>query len=88
VGDAAIASMAAESMGTYRRKPMSEKSWGVGQFLKRDGRWQAVSSRMTAIKKQAAANTPGATDGTLNLNVGGGTATRCTAPAVDWSASS
>jgi uncharacterized protein (TIGR02246 family) len=51
VGDAAIVSMAAESKGTYKGKPFSEKSKGVDFFVKRDGRWQIVNSQMTTIKE-------------------------------------
>jgi len=49
-GDAAIVSMVAESKGTYKGKPVSEKSRGVDFFVKRDGRWQVVNSQMTTIK--------------------------------------
>jgi uncharacterized protein (TIGR02246 family) len=51
VGDAAIVSMAAESKGTYKGKPFSEKSKGVDFFVKRDGRWQLVSSQATTLKE-------------------------------------
>ena len=50
-GDAAIVSMVAESKGTYKGKPMSEKARGVDFFVKRDGRWQVVNSQMTTIKE-------------------------------------
>ena len=50
-GDAAIVSMVAESKGTYKGKPVSEKSRGVDFFVKRDGRWQVVNSQMTTIKE-------------------------------------
>jgi uncharacterized protein (TIGR02246 family) len=51
VEDAAIVSMVAESKGTYKGKPVSEKSRGVDFFVKRDGRWQIVNSQMTTIKE-------------------------------------
>jgi uncharacterized protein (TIGR02246 family) len=50
-GDAAIVSMVAESKGTYKGTPTSEKSRGVDFFAKRDGRWQVVNSQMTTIKE-------------------------------------
>ena len=49
-GDAAIVSMEAESKGTYKGKPMSEKARGIDFFVKRDGRWQIVNSQMTTIE--------------------------------------
>jgi uncharacterized protein (TIGR02246 family) len=49
-GDAAIVSMVAESKGTYKGKPMSEKARGIDFFVKRDGRWQLANSQMTTIK--------------------------------------
>ena len=51
VGDAAIVSMAAESTGTYKGKPFSDRAKGVDVFVKRDGRWQIVNSQMTTIKE-------------------------------------
>lgn len=49
VDDAAIVTMVAESAGTQKGKPFSEKSKGVDFFVKRQGRWQIVNSQMTTI---------------------------------------
>ena len=50
VGDAAIASMIVETKGTFMGKPVPPASRSIDFFVKRDGRWQAVSTQNTAIK--------------------------------------
>jgi len=42
-GDAAIASMEAESKGTYKGKSISENPRGIDFFVKRDGRCQSTA---------------------------------------------
>ncbi len=48
-GDAAIATMTAASKGTYMGKPMSNTSRVTDFLIKRDGRWQLVSTQNTTI---------------------------------------
>jgi ketosteroid isomerase-like protein len=50
VGDAAIATMMVETKGTFMGKPVPAASRSTDFFVKRDGRWQAVSTQNTAIK--------------------------------------
>jgi ketosteroid isomerase-like protein len=50
VGDAAIATMIVETKGTFMGKPVPPASRSIDFFVKRDGRWQAVSTQNTAIK--------------------------------------
>ena len=50
VGDAAIATMVVETKGTMLGKPVPPLSRSTDFFVKRDGRWQAVSTQNTAIK--------------------------------------
>jgi ketosteroid isomerase-like protein len=50
VGDAAIATMTVEAKGTFMGKPVPAASRSIDFFVKRDGRWQAVSTQNTAIK--------------------------------------
>jgi hypothetical protein len=70
VGDAAIASMAAESRGTYRGKPMSEKSCGVGFFVKRDGRWQVdLRAPLSATSIQSARPEKPVFAGTMSISL-------------------
>lgn len=49
-GDAAIATMVVETKGTLMGKPVPPSSRSVDFFVKRDGRWQAVSTQNTAIQ--------------------------------------
>ena len=49
-GDAAIATMVVETKGTFMGKPVPPSSRSVDFFVKRDGRWQAVSTQNTAIQ--------------------------------------
>ncbi|MCU0250551.1 MAG: DUF4440 domain-containing protein [Vicinamibacterales bacterium] len=49
-GDAAIATMVVETKGTMMGKPVPPLSRSTDFFVKRDGRWQAVSTQNTAIK--------------------------------------
>ena len=49
-GDAAIVSLSGQATGTYKGKPFADGSKGFDIFAKRDGRWQAVYSQMTAVK--------------------------------------
>ena len=50
VGDAAIASMIVDVKGTFMGKPVPASSRSVDFFVKRDGRWQAVSTQNTAVQ--------------------------------------
>jgi ketosteroid isomerase-like protein len=50
-GDAAIATMTAEIKGTFMGKPMPPLQRSTDFFVKRDGRWQAVSTQNTTIKQ-------------------------------------
>ena len=49
-GDAAIATMTVETTGTFMGKPVPPLSRSTDFFVKRDGRWQCVSTQNTAIK--------------------------------------
>ena len=49
-GDAAIASMIVDVKGTFMGKPVPASSRSVDFFVKRDGRWQAVSTQNTAVQ--------------------------------------
>jgi ketosteroid isomerase-like protein len=50
-GDVAVATMIGDLKGTYKGADISGSSRGTDFFVKRDGRWQAVSSQNTSIKK-------------------------------------
>jgi ketosteroid isomerase-like protein len=50
-GDAAIATMTAASKGTYKGKPVFDTSRVIDFLVKRDGRWQLVSTQSTTIKQ-------------------------------------
>jgi ketosteroid isomerase-like protein len=50
-GDAAIATMTAASKGTYKGTPISDNSHVIDFLVKRDGRWQLVSTQSTTIKQ-------------------------------------
>ena len=50
-GDAAIATMTGSSKGTYMGKPFSNAYRGTDFLIKRDGRWQIVSTQNTTIKQ-------------------------------------
>ena len=50
-GDAAIATMTVASKGTYMGKPMANTSRATDFLIKRDGRWQIVSTQSTTIKQ-------------------------------------
>ena len=50
VGDAAIATMTVDTKGTFMGKPVPPASRSIDFFVKRDGRWQAVSTQNTAIR--------------------------------------
>ena len=50
VGDAAIATMVVETKGTFMGKPVPPLARSTDFFVKRDGRWQAVSTQNTTIK--------------------------------------
>ena len=49
-GDVAIATMTGETKGKYKGADISGSSRGTDFFVKRDGRWQAVSTQNTTIK--------------------------------------
>ena len=49
-GDAAIATMVVETKGTFMGKPVPPLARSTDFFVKRDGRWQAVSTQNTTIK--------------------------------------
>ena len=49
-GDAAIATMTVETKGTFMGKPVPPVSRSTDFFVKRDGRWLAVSTQNTAVK--------------------------------------
>lgn len=51
VGDAAVATMLVDTKGTFMGKPVPPTSRSTDFFVKRDGRWQAVSTQNTTIKK-------------------------------------
>jgi len=48
-GDAAIATMVAETKGTFMGKPVPPAARSTDFFVKRDGRWQCVSTQNTTI---------------------------------------
>jgi len=50
-GDAAVATMIAEMKGTYKGTDITSSARGTDFFVKRDGRWQAVSSQNTTINQ-------------------------------------
>jgi uncharacterized protein (TIGR02246 family) len=50
VGDAAVATMLMDTNGTYMGKPVPPLARSTDFFVKRDGRWQAVSTQNTAIQ--------------------------------------
>ena len=50
VGDAAIATMVVETKGTLMGKPVPPLARSTDFFVKRDGRWQAVSTQNTTIR--------------------------------------
>ena len=50
-GDAAIATMTADVKGTFMGKAMPSLQRGTDFFVKRDGRWQAISTQNTTIKQ-------------------------------------
>lgn len=50
VGDAAVATMLVDTKGTFMGKPVPPTSRSTDFFVKRDGRWQAVSTQNTAVK--------------------------------------
>ncbi len=50
VGDAAIATMVVETIGTLMGKPVPPMSRSTDFFVRRGGQWQAVSTQNTAIK--------------------------------------
>ena len=49
--DAAIATMAVDIKGTFMGKPVPPSQRSTDFFVKRDGRWQAVSTQNTTIKQ-------------------------------------
>jgi ketosteroid isomerase-like protein len=49
-GDVAIATMIGEAKGKYKGADISGSSRSTDFFVKRDGRWQAVSTQSTTIK--------------------------------------
>jgi ketosteroid isomerase-like protein len=49
-GDAAVATMTAKLKGTFMGKPVPPSQRSTDFFVKRDGRWQAVSTQNTTIK--------------------------------------
>jgi len=53
-GDAAIATMAADLKGTFMGKPVPPSQRSTDFFVKRDGRWQAVSTQNTTISSGTA----------------------------------
>jgi ketosteroid isomerase-like protein len=50
-GDAAVATMLVDMKGTFMGKPVPPVSRSTDFFVKRDGRWQAVSTQNTTIKQ-------------------------------------
>lgn len=50
LGDAAVATMIGDMKGTYKGTDISSSGRGIDFFVKRDGRWQGVSSQNTTIK--------------------------------------
>jgi len=51
VGDAAVATMLVDTKGTFMGKPVPPTSRSTDFFVKRDGRWQAVSTQNTTVKQ-------------------------------------
>ena len=51
VGDAAVATMLVDTKGTLMGKPVPPTSRSTDFFVRRDGRWQAVSTQNTAVKQ-------------------------------------
>lgn len=49
VGDAAVATMLVDTKGTFMGKPVPPTSRSTDFFVKRDGRWQAVSTQNTTV---------------------------------------
>jgi uncharacterized protein (TIGR02246 family) len=49
-GDAAVATMTADLKGTFTGKPIPPSQRSTDFFVKRDGRWQAISTQNTTIK--------------------------------------
>jgi len=49
-GDAAVATMIGDMKGTYKGADISGSGRGIDFLVKRDGRWQAVSSQNVTIK--------------------------------------
>ena len=50
VGDAAVATMLVDTKGTFMGKPVPPRLRSTDFFVKRDGRWQAVSTQNTTVK--------------------------------------
>ena len=50
-GDVAMATMAVDIKGSFMGKPMPPSQRSTDFFVKRDGRWQAVSTQNTTIKQ-------------------------------------
>jgi uncharacterized protein (TIGR02246 family) len=50
-GDAAIATMTADVKGTFMGQALPPLQRGTDFFVKRDGRWQAISTQNTTIKQ-------------------------------------
>jgi uncharacterized protein (TIGR02246 family) len=50
-GDVALATMTADIKGTFMGKPMPPLQRSTDVFVKRDGRWQVVSTQNTTIKQ-------------------------------------
>jgi len=51
VGDAAVATMLVDTKGTFMGKPVPPTSRSTDFFVRRDGRWQAVSTQNTTVKQ-------------------------------------
>ena len=49
-GDVAIATMAVDIKGTFMGKPVPPSQRSTDFFVKRDGRWQAISTQNVTIK--------------------------------------
>jgi ketosteroid isomerase-like protein len=50
-GDAAIATMTADVKGTFMGQALPPLQRGTDFFVKRDGRWQAISTQNTTVKQ-------------------------------------
>ena len=50
VGDAAVATMLVDTKGTFMGKPVPPLARSTDFFVRRDGRWQAVSTQNTTVK--------------------------------------